>query len=207
MKTKSIASLFVLIAAGVYLAYRASGADDISGLWDWLLSIATRASLKTNSLLGDFMNQDQTQSAVSKALAFIADKEGFSHKAYPDPKGQTKLYSIGYGHQLKTEDGLTTTSIIDEATAYQLLSDDTQHAVDCVFSAITVDLTPNQAAACISLCYNIGCAAFKGSSLVKRINNGDQSAGDEFPRWVYAEGEINEDLVARRADEQSLFES
>jgi lysozyme len=208
MRNKATFVTALLIAASIYLAYRASGADDVSGLWDWLRSLATRVSLRVNSLAGGLMKIDGTTLAVSKALDFIANQEGFSRKAYPDPPGQTKTYSIGYGHQIVAGDGLSLSSILDEATAYQLLTDDVQRYVDCVLSVVTVELTPEQTAALISFCYNEGCGAFRNSTLVKRLNAGDVAgAASEFGKWIYAAGEVNQGLVARRADEQTLFES
>lgn len=153
------------------------------------------------------MKIDGTTEAVTIALDFIASHEGFSSKAYPDPPGQTAKYSIGYGHQITDGDGLSLSSEIPESVGYTLLSQDVQSRVDCVFATIKQEMTPKQAAALISFCYNVGCAAFQQSTMVKLINNGNfDAAAEEFGRWIYAGGDVNDGLVSRRADEQTLFE-
>lgn len=193
------------MAGVVYLAYRASGADDITGLWEWLRSLATRAALKLNSILGDVMSGDDQTKAINKALDLIAQQEGFSSVAYNDPPGSS-TYSIGYGHQITPGDGLSTSSKITEAQAYELLSDDVQSRVDCVLGSLTVDVTVNQLAALISFAYNIGCSAFHSSTLVKLLNSGDtEGAAAEFSKWVYSGGQVSESLVSRRETEQNLF--
>src|SRR5229473_2536209 len=55
------------------------------------------------------------------AAGFIAQQEGFSATAYPDPRGQSVKYSIGYGHQITGSDGFDASSEVDEPTALQLL--------------------------------------------------------------------------------------
>ncbi len=59
----------------------------------------------------------------------------------------------------------------------------------------------------IIITYNIGCAAFAGSTLVSEFNAGDlDGAYLEFDSWIYVNGEVSDGLVKRRNIEQSLFE-
>lgn len=149
-----------------------------------------------------------TADPVVIATGLIAGFEGFSSKAYADPKGQTKTYSIGYGHQIIPGDGLDTSSIVSESEAADLLASDLQTFAECVNDSVTAELTPQQLAALYSFCYNEGCHAFKSSTLLRDINAGDlASAVDEFARWNIAAGTVNDSLVARRQKESSLFAS
>ena len=72
--------------------------------------------------------------------------------------------------------------------------------------AVLVPLNDNQLAACTSLAYNIGLAAFRGSTLLRKLNDGDyQGAADQFPVWNKAGGRVVQGLVNRRAAERDLF--
>ncbi|OZH55731.1 hypothetical protein AFK68_02685, partial [Hydrocoleum sp. CS-953] len=75
---------------------------------------------------------------------------------------------------------------------------------------IRVPVNQNQFDALVSFAYNVGTGAFQGSTLLRKLNQGDyQGAANEFSRWV--NGVVNgvfqplPGLVSRRADEQELF--
>ena len=214
MKQRGYIVIVAAFVGGLYAYYFATGENQYSGFTDWLRSLITRGTLQINSTIqqvsdtvsGTNDNMTSGTSGTAQALSLIAGFEGFSSKAYPDPHGQTAKWSIGYGHQLTGNDGLTTSSVIDESTAFSLLSNDVQSATGCVYQDVAVPLTSNQQAALISLCYNIGCSAFQNSTLVKLLNQGDYAgAANEFSRWIYAGGQISNSLVSRRLQEQSLF--
>lgn len=58
----------------------------------------------------------------------------------------------------------------------------------------------------MSLAYNIGVSAFRGSTLLRLLNVSQyQAASDEFPRWNKAGGKVLPGLVKRRAAERALF--
>jgi lysozyme len=51
---------------------------------------------------------------------------------------------------------------------------------------IKVDLNPNQIIALVSFTYNNGLKAFEDSTLLKRLNAGEdpnQVVDEEFPKW------------------------
>jgi lysozyme len=126
--------------------------------------------------------------------------------AYPDPAGQTKTYSIGYGHKIVPGDGLSPTSTITTAQANTFLTSDLQASINTVKTSVTAQLEPTQMAALTSLAYNIGGTAFKNSTLVADLNSGNTAAASaQFNNWVYANGQVNNSLVARRMQEQMLF--
>lgn len=75
-----------------------------------------------------------------------------------------------------------------------------------VESLISVSLTQGQFDSLISLCYNIGKTAFRNSTLLRLLNQGDYTgASAEFEKWVYAGGVVNSTLVARRKKERAAF--
>ena len=127
-------------------------------------------------------------------------REGFSASPYPDHKG----YSIGYGHLIKPGERLSYVSI-QQAT--DILAADVAWAQDAVTASITAPISQAQFDALASFCFNVGAGAFARSTLVRRINQGDPAAADEFARWVFASGQVNGALVARRNSEQAQFES
>ncbi len=145
---------------------------------------------------------------VQTAAQLIAQLEGYSPTAYPDPPGQTNLYSIGYGHQIRSGDGLDTSSEISEPDAMALLQKDLSTAVKCVNSAVTVQLAPEQLAALYSFTYNVGSGHFLSSTLLKCINASDfAGAQKQFAVWNLANGKVNDGLVKRRQQEADLFGS
>ena len=79
-------------------------------------------------------------------------------------------------------------------------------AFACVDSLVTVPLTDKQRGALCSFVFNVGCGAFKKSTLLKLLNVGDYTgAAAQLPRWNKAAGNILPGLVRRRGEERALF--
>lgn len=114
-----------------------------------------------------------------------------------------KYYTIGYGHYgSDVHPGQT----ITEKQAEDLLRKDLQAYVDGVNEGLKITVSQNQFDALVSLCYNIGISAFKSSSLLKRLNEGDVAgAASEFDLWIHSGGRVIDGLVNRRNKEQALF--
>ncbi|KAJ7232164.1 hypothetical protein B0H12DRAFT_202194 [Mycena haematopus] len=58
--------------------------------------------------------------------------------------------------------------------------------------------------------FNLGCATLKSSTLLKRLNNGEDPntvAGQEIPRFNKAGGKVLAGLTSRRAAEVALFQT
>jgi len=70
-------------------------------------------------------------------------------------------------HAVRWMDGLTPEQIVG------LLRSDLAMAEWTVESCVTVPLSDNQFTALVSLCFNIGAAAFKASSAVRVLNQGN----------------------------------
>lgn len=122
--------------------------------------------------------------------------------AYWDATG--KVWTIGWGH---TGPGVREGLVWTQAQADQALRDRlADEFVPGVLAAITRSMTQGQFDAMVDLAYNIGVAAFQGSTLVRKFNAGDiQGAADEFPRWNRSGGKVLLGLRRRRAADRALF--
>jgi lysozyme len=111
-------------------------------------------------------------------LALIKRFEGLKLDAYQDVAG---IWTIGYGHTR----GVTPGMHISEAEAEQALKDDLHGAENAVDSAIRdVATSDHQFSAMASLCFNIGSANFRSSSVLKQHLAGSATAAaDAFLLW------------------------
>ncbi len=139
-------------------------------------------------------------------LEVIKHFEGFMSCPYLCPAG---VATIGYGTTIYP-DGSTvqmTDQCITEQEASELLESQVNDVYgDCVNENTTAEATQCQFDALVSLCYNIGCSAFAGSTLLECFNAQDlECAYNEFDSWVYVSGEVSQGLQNRRDLEQALF--
>jgi lysozyme len=140
-------------------------------------------------------------------LSLIRQAEGLRLRAYPDPGTGGKPWTIGIGTTVypsgrPVQRGDTCTA--QQADAY--LAHDLQVFERAVAEMVRVPLTGNQFAALVSLAYNIGAQALRGSTLLRLLNAGDYAgAANQFPRWNRAAGRVLAGLTRRRAAERDLF--
>ncbi len=134
-------------------------------------------------------------------IAFIKVKEGFKSRVYRDI---VSIPTIGYGHVLKN--GETFPDGITEPEAESLLREDIQIAEKCIANSVKVELTQGQYDALCSFVYNLGCKALRGSTLLRKLNDGDDvGAADEFSKWHHAGGKDVFGLMVRREAEKAMF--
>ena len=136
-------------------------------------------------------------------LEALKEHEGFRDKAYLDTGG---VWTIGYGtikcSGVPVEAGQTCTN----QEALEWLKADTAWAQTAVNQLVTVPLKQNMYDALVSFVYNVGVGAFKNSTLLKLLNEGNyRSAANQFTRWVFDNGKEIPGLVSRRLVEQALF--
>lgn len=135
-----------------------------------------------------------------EGLELIKRHEGFRAEAYRCPAG---VWTIGYGHTgPEVKAGMRVTGQQAEA----LLRQDVRKAGRMV-EAEGLRLRQHQFDALVSFVYNVGGAAFRLSTLLKRIRV-DPDAPEiraEFARWNKAGGKVLPGLVARRKDEADLY--
>lgn len=135
----------------------------------------------------------------------IQQFEGLKLKSYQDSVG---IWTIGYGNTTYL-DG-TKVKKGDEITREQadLMFKETANkfALD-VSKLINVCLTQNQFNALVSLAYNIGIGAFKGSTLLKFVNNNpnDANIAKEFLKWKFAGKVEIKGLLNRRIKESQIY--
>ncbi|ALX97252.1 lysozyme [Serratia fonticola] len=86
-----------------------------------------------------------------------------------------------------------------------LLNSDLRIVAAGVDPYIRSDISNTQRAAIYSFAYNVGVTAFRNSTMLKKINAGDQKgACDELRRWTYAGGKQWKGLMNRRAIEHEV---
>jgi GH24 family phage-related lysozyme (muramidase) len=144
-------------------------------------------------------------------ISLIKQFEGFVPSPAPDPIG---LATVGFGHKCTSKSCAIAgfTFPLSQTTASQLLNNDLQQFVSCVNSAVSnsVTLTDNQLGALTSFAFNLGCGTLKSSTLLKRLNAGEDPntvAAAEIPRFNKAGGKVLAGLVKRRAAEVALFQT
>ncbi len=137
---------------------------------------------------------------ISQAgIDLIKRWEGFRSNAYLCPGN---VWTIGYGHTKNVYQGMC----ISKAQAEELLKSDLRYFEKAVKQLSKVELTQGQFDALVSFTFNVGVGAFKKSTLLRLVNQGDfLGAAKQFGRWVNANGKKLPGLVSRRAEEKQLF--
>jgi lysozyme len=137
-------------------------------------------------------------------LALIKQFEGLRLDAYQDVAG---VWTIGYGHTRGVFPGMTMT----ESDADQALVDDLQGAETVVDDATgDVATADNQFSAMVALCFNIGSANFRASTVLRQHCAGAfADAADAFLMWnkAHVGGALQEvaGLTNRRTAERALY--
>ncbi|KAH6907660.1 lysozyme, partial [Coprinopsis sp. MPI-PUGE-AT-0042] len=150
--------------------------------------------------------------AVNTAtIDLIKLSEGFVASPEPDPIG---LPTVGYGHLCQTSGcGEVPYSFpLTTATATALLKSDLPTFQNCIARDIadSVRLNDNQYGALVSWAFNVGCGNTGSSTLIRRLNAGEDPntvAEQELPRWNQAGGVVLPGLVTRRNREIALFKT
>lgn len=144
-----------------------------------------------------FIISDEGQKEIERS-------EGCFLKAYQDIVG---VWTIGFGSTCYPDGSLVKKGdIITEEEAEQMLRYNLDKTAKKLSEVIKVDCTQNQVDAIHSFVYNIGFNAFKNSTFLKLLNQGEYDrAASEFGRWVYAGGRKIRGLKLRRKREKELF--
>ena len=134
-------------------------------------------------------------------LELIKQFEGLRLMAYQDAVG---IWTIGYGSTDRVSPGMRITQV----QANERLKEDVHHAEICVDKSVSVPLTQGEFDALVSFVFNLGCAKFRGSTLLRLINDGRMDDAElEFARWDKAGGKVLAGLTARREAEAKRFEA
>jgi len=131
----------------------------------------------------------------------IKGYEKFRPTAYLPTKDD--VWTIGYGHTEGVKEGDTCTLF----QAEQWLYDDLEPVCAAVNTYVTFPIVQYQFDALVSFTYNVGIYAFRESTLLRKLEDGDvEGATAEFDRWNKQKGKVLGGLVARRTEERKMFE-
>lgn len=140
--------------------------------------------------------------AMLIATVFLGGKDGVEGRVYEPYKDVIGVWTVCDGH--------TGTDIIKgkrytDQECDRLLWQDLQPVRKTVDSLVKVPLSEYQRAALYSFTYNVGTRAFSKSTLLKKLNAGDQQgACEELRRWIYAGGMKWTGLMNRREMERAM---
>ena len=142
------------------------------------------------------------------------DWEGLVTHEYLDSGGAP---TIGVGHLLTRSErtsgkiliggqALDYRNDLTEQQCWDLLDQDLDGVETTVNAAVTVPLNQNQFDALVSFTFNVGDGAFRGSTLLKLLN---QRQYDQMPaqlrRWNKDNGHVVQGLTNRREKEITLW--
>ncbi len=146
---------------------------------------------------------------IPLCMPLIKKFEGFRGTPYKDSAG---IPTIGYGTILYPN-GKTVTMIdkpVTEADASGFLAYQMGLKSKAIAPMLQKPATCNQAAAMLSLTYNIGTSAFQSSTVLRQFNAGNvPAAADAFLMWdkatVDGQHVVIEGLHNRRVAERAVF--
>lgn len=139
--------------------------------------------------------------AIELLIEYLKKFEGLRLVAYRD---QANVWTIGYGETLGITEGMVWTA---EQAENRLRYRAVYFLVEAVKSCPQLLMEPpTRVAATVSLCYNIGIAAFKASTVRRKTAAKLYTeAADAFLLWNKANGRVNRGLVWRREQERKLY--
>jgi lysozyme len=126
--------------------------------------------------------------------------EGFRAKAYIPVPGDRATIGYGFTDGVKLGDRMTREEadarLVEELRPYEM----------AVWQGCTLEPNQNEFDAMVLLCFNIGPAGFKKSTVLKAHNRGDhQAAARAFGLWNKSGGKVYAGLTKRRAEESALY--
>lgn len=145
-----------------------------------------------------------------RGISYLKCREGVSLVPYRDA---VDLPTIGIGHLIRRDDhdllricGSKNPKSITMEQAEELLKADimyTEANLEAKYRGKR-KLSQNEIDALLCFAFNIGVTAFNRSTLLDKLNDGEE-CHHEFIRWVHAGGRVIEGLVAVRVAEQCIF--
>lgn len=141
---------------------------------------------------------------TDQTLALIRQFEGLRLAAYRDAAG---VWTIGYGHTAQAGPPAVRAGMeISPGEAEALLRADVEAVATIVRRLVEVPVNDNEFGALVSFAYNVGTGALRGSTLLRRLNDGDRAgAALQFGKWIHGGGRVLPGLVHRREKEKQLF--
>ncbi|KAF1850584.1 glycoside hydrolase family 24 protein [Cucurbitaria berberidis CBS 394.84] len=170
--------------------------------------ISILATLSTTVAGPVQMRQCNAPNVNPATLALIKEFEHPVPSPKPDPIGYP---TVGYGHKC-TSSGCSEVPYpfpLTETTMNQLLASDLKNPQGTITLRTSSDVVLNeyQYGALVSWAFNVGGGNVQSSTLLKRLNAGedpDTVIAEELPKWTKGKGKTLPGLVRRRAAEISL---
>lgn len=136
-------------------------------------------------------------SAIILACGLVANYEGLVLSRYADPVG---IPTICFG---ETDKDVIRFDTLNREQCTVLLGASLAEHARLVAPCITREIKPYEAAAVLSWSYNVGAGAACKSTLVKKLNTGQEWCS-ELKRWDKAGGQVLKGLTKRRAAEYQM---
>lgn len=140
--------------------------------------------------------------AMLIATIFLGGKDGVEGRKYEAYKDVAGVWTVCDGH---TGSDIIRGKTYTDQECDRLLWKDLQPVKRTVDNLVKVHLSEYKRAALYSFVFNVGSDAFSKSTLLKKLNRGDQEgACEEMRRWVYAGRMKWKGLQNRREMERSM---
>lgn len=133
-----------------------------------------------------------------EGIALIQAFEKCKLTAYQDGGG---VWTIGWGETRGVKPGMTWTQQQADDMLKARMLETANFVTNCTLARY---ITQHQFDAFVAFSYNVGNAAFRDSTLLKRFLAGADCT-PEFCRWVKDNGTVTPGLVIRRMAERQLF--
>jgi lysozyme len=136
-------------------------------------------------------------------VSLIKHFEACSLEAYPDPATGGHPWTIGYGHTGAEVRQGESCSLAEAETVLMFDLDRFERGIERL---VTRRLEARQFDALVSLAFNIGLGNLASSTLLKKLNMGDDiAAAAQFLAWNRAAGKVMKGLQRRRKAESLVF--
>ncbi|ELC6796305.1 lysozyme [Salmonella enterica] len=140
--------------------------------------------------------------AVAIAAAMLGGHDGLEGRRYEPYRDVVGVITVCDGH---TGKDIVPRKHYTDAECDALLNKDLALVAARVDPLIKASIPNSERAALYSFAYNVGAGAFARSTLLKKLNAGDQAgACNELKRWTYAGGKQWKGLVTRREIEHEV---
>tara|TARA_Y100000114_G_C11764120_1_gene332370 strand:- start:48222 stop:48743 length:522 start_codon:yes stop_codon:yes gene_type:complete len=155
-------------------------------------------NLKSNKNIHRWLIAAGLSSTIALSGGIVSYFEGKSNTAYLDP---VNIWTICYGETRGVSEGDFKT----DEECLQSLSEELQVHHQQMVRYIKIPITEKEEAAYLSFTYNVGDGAFRRSTLLRKLNEGDRvGACNELLRWNKAGGKVLRGLTLRRETERTL---
>jgi len=153
------------------------------------------------------------QTVSPAGQAFIKQQEGFDVTVGRDAGNPV----IGWGHDIVPSDPALIAAGVDQASVMagnpinqqqgqEIFDYDLAGITTTIGNEVIVPLTQSQFDALADLIFDIGKNAFRRSTLLADLNDGDYAAASEqFAVWNKSKGKVSQVLANRRALETQMF--